>query len=167
MFWSILCLFKSWYKCGLDLCSWYQTKVTIYINWDHLNFSSIQPLNNNVKVYWTVTFYTTKSNEAGINVTECGFRQNWLCNGFDSSLSISRGKKFDIINHTHNWYQCAVLPAHVEQLYWVIIQQHDREALIRALPPSNVRLGDPEHVDRGLVQFDKHPVENLAQTQQL
>lgn len=35
------------------------------------------------------------------------------------------------------------------------------------LPPSNVRLSNPEHVDRGLVQLDKHPVEDLAQTQQL
>lgn len=46
-------------------------------------------------------------------------------------------------------------------------QRHDHEVLIRALPPSNIRLGDPEHVNGGLIQLDKHPVEDLAQTQQL
>lgn len=56
-----------------------------------------------------------------------------------------------------------MLPAHDEQLYRVIIQQHDGEAL----PPSNVRLSNPEHVDGGLVQLDKHPVEDLAQTKKL
>lgn len=36
-----------------------------------------------------------------------------------------------------------------------------------ALPPGNVRLSDPEHVDGGLVQLDEHAVENLAQTEKL
>lgn len=35
------------------------------------------------------------------------------------------------------------------------------------LPPGNVRLSDPEHVDGGLVQLDEHAVENLAQTEKL
>lgn len=43
----------------------------------------------------------------------------------------------------------------------------DQGVLMRDLPPSNVRLSDPQHVDGGLVQLDKHPVEYLAQTQQL
>lgn len=35
------------------------------------------------------------------------------------------------------------------------------------LPPSDVRLSNPEHVDGGLVQLDKHAIEDLAQTEQL
>lgn len=39
--------------------------------------------------------------------------------------------------------------------------------LVTALPPGDVRLGDPQHVDGSLVQLDEHAVEDLAQTEQL
>lgn len=132
MFWSILCLFKSWYKCSLDLCSWYQTKVTIYINWDHMNFSSIQPLKKSCKSLLDCYIYTKW--EAAINVTECGFRYNWLWNVFDSSLSISRGKKLYIINHT--WLirvHCAASP------WWTVIPSNNSTAWWRSFTPKQCK----------------------------
>lgn len=38
---------------------------------------------------------------------------------------------------------------------------------ITALPPGDVRLSNPEHVDGSLVQLDEHTIEDLAQTEQL
>ena len=35
------------------------------------------------------------------------------------------------------------------------------------LPPSNVRLSNPQHVDGSLVQLDEHAVEDLAKTEEL
>lgn len=40
-------------------------------------------------------------------------------------------------------------------------------AIRKALPPSNVRFSNPEHVDGSLVQLDKHAIEDLAQTEKL
>ena len=36
-----------------------------------------------------------------------------------------------------------------------------------SLPPSNVRLSNPQHVDGSLVQLDEHAVEDLAKTEEL
>ena len=36
-----------------------------------------------------------------------------------------------------------------------------------ALPPSNVRLSNPQHVDRSFVQLNEHTIEDLTQTEQL
>lgn len=41
------------------------------------------------------------------------------------------------------------------------------KTIITALPPGDVRLSNPEHVDGSLVQLDEHTIEDLAQTEQL
>lgn len=51
--------------------------------------------------------------------------------------------------------------------YFCLHKDVTSQDVIAALPPSNVRLSNPEHVDWGLVQLDKHTIEDLAQTEQL
>lgn len=67
-----------------------------------------------------------------------------------------------IFNYVHHNAQMK----HIEVILAFMKRQH--LALLKAaLPPSNVRLSDPKHVDGGLVELDEHAVEDLAQTEQL